>query len=115
MQRPTVVTIISNGTSKAVPLDRYVNGYALGVTIRTLSGTAGTATYTVQHTFNQSGLKNLDTAVSAVWMNHDNSVFVSATTNGDSNYAYVPSATRIVTSNVSAAEVMYTIIPMGIQ
>lgn len=111
MMRPKQFVFTSNGTSQSIPLDYYVNGYALGVTISTTGGTAGTATYTVQHTFDNPFESTF--ATTSVWLNHDASNMVAATTNQDSNYSVPPRATRIILSNVSAASVRYTIVPMG--
>jgi len=111
MMRVKRITATVTGASVAVPLDRYVNGYALGVKI---TPTNATATYTVQHTFDDPGSVNLNT--SGTWYNSDDAAFVSATTNKDSSYAYPPTATRLYVHEVSASPtITYTIVPMGIQ
>lgn len=109
MMRPKTITSTVSGASVAVPLDRYVNGYALGVKI---TPTNATATYTVQHTFDDPGQINLNTG--GTWYNHDDPALVSATSNMDSNYAFVPTATRLFLHELSASPtVTYTIVPMG--
>lgn len=109
MMRPKTITATVTGASQAIPLDRYVNGYALAVKI---TPTNATATYTVQHTFDDPGVVNLNTG--GTWYNHDDAALVSAATNKDSNYAFVPTATRIYLHEVSASPtVSYTIVPMG--
>lgn len=111
MQRPFAITVTTSGYSIPVPLDRYVNGYALAVTMKTQG-----ATYTVQHSFDnpyQPWSVNMNT--SAVWFPHGDPVMVNASGNTQSNFAFPPSAVRLnVSSKVSAGNpVTLTIIPMG--
>lgn len=109
MMRPVIVSATVTGAGRAIPLDRYVNGYALAVKI---TPTNATATYTVQHTFDDPGVVNLNTG--GTWYDHDDATMVSATSNKDSNYAFPPTATRLYVHEVSAnPTVTYTIIPMG--
>jgi len=108
MMRPKTLTLTANGTSQAVPLDYYANGVAIGVVV---SGT-GTATYTVQHTFADIGNINVNNT-NVTWLNNDDSALVNGTSTQDGNYEFIPRASRIVLSNVSAATVKFTLIHKG--
>jgi hypothetical protein len=65
---------------------------------------AGTATYTVQHTFDDVFASGFDVST-AVWFNHP--TIVDQTTNQDGNYAFPITAVRLnvtaVSSGVSGA------------
>lgn len=116
MQRPSQVIITTSGNSTPIPLDRYVNGYAVAVTMPT----AGIV-YTLQHSFDdpftdQNGNKYTTSyAVSGVWFNCDDPLLVTASSNRATNYAFPPRAIRLgVSSKVSAGNPLtLTIIPMG--
>ncbi len=111
MMRPTSLTVTTSGLSSPIPLDRYVNGYAVAVTMKT----AG-AQYTLQHSFDDPFQRwSVSMNTSATWFNSDDPVMVNASTNRASNYAFPPTACRInVTAKVSAGNpVTLTVIPMG--
>lgn len=111
MMRPKSIIITTSGLSNPIPLDYYTNGYAVAVTMKT----AG-AVYTLQHSFSDP-FANYTTSynVSGVWLNSDDPVMVNASTNRDSNYAFVPRACRLnVSAKVSAGNpVTLTVIAMG--
>lgn len=111
MMRPSSQIITTSGLSTPVPLDRYVNGYAVAVTMKT----AG-AIYTLQHSFDDPfAAYSTSYNVSGVWFNNDDPVMVNASTNRATNYAFPPLAIRLnVTAKVSAGNpVTLTIVPMG--
>lgn len=116
MQRPNYLKITSNGTTAAYPLDRYVNGYAIGVTF---SNSTMTATYTMQQSFldpsvDESGNPYSNSyKVSGQWINSNDTGMVNQTTASASNFAFPPRAIRLITSNVSGGSVTWSIVPMG--
>lgn len=107
VMRPTTLTITSTGTSQAVPLDYYTYGMGVGVAVK---GSAA-CTYTLQHTFTDPGSVNLNSAGAGVWINHDDSALVSASTTQNSNYAFTPRAARLVVAG-SAPNIDLTFIPI---
>lgn len=117
MQGPSSFTVIASGKSAPYPLDRYVNGYAIAVTMKT----AG-AIYSLQQCFDNPFLDD-DTGlpyttsynVSGTWLPFSDPIMVNASTNAVSNLAFIPRAIRInVTAKVSAGNpVKVTLIPLG--
>jgi hypothetical protein len=103
--RPTRVTVAGIGISAPIVLDhgQSPSTVAIGVII------SATATYTVEHTFDDpfaaGGL------ASATWLPH--STLNAKTTNADGNYAYPPTACRL---NVSAStgNVTMTVVTAGV-
>lgn len=117
MLRPSEIVITSNGTSQAVPLDRYTNGYAVGVT---LSNATMTATYTLQQSLldpfcsqAQGNAYTTSYKVSGNWVNSDDPVMVAQSASRTSNFAFVPRAVRLITSNVSGGSLTFSLIPLG--
>ncbi len=108
VMRPTTLTITSTGTSQAVPFDYYSFGIAVAVEVL---GSAA-CTYTLQHTFTDPGITNLNAAGGGVWINHDDSVMVSASTTQNSNYSFPPRAARLVVAG-SAPNINLTFVPMS--
>lgn len=111
MMRPQVLTVTASGKSNPIPLDRYVNGYAVAVTMKT-AGAVYTLQYSLDDPFaNYSNSYN----TSGVWFNWDDATLVNASTNKSTNLAFAPAAVRInVTAAVSSGNpVILTIIPMG--
>lgn len=106
-----VLTISASGKSNPIPLDRYVNGYAVAITMPT----AG-AIYTLQYSLDNP-FANYSTSynTSGVWFNCDDVTLVNASTNKTTNFAFAPAAVRInASAAVSAANpITLTIIPMG--
>lgn len=117
MQGPSSFTVTASGLSNPYPLDRYVNGYAVAVTMKT----AG-AIFSLQQSFDNpfqddaTGLPYTTSYnVSGVWLPFSDPVMVNQSANAVSNLAYIPRAIRInVTAKVSAGNpVKVTLIPMG--
>lgn len=111
MMRPSSFTVTTSGNSAPVPLDRYVNGYALAVTMPT----AG-AIYTLQYSLDDpQAFYSTSYNVSGTWFNWDDATLVNASTNRSTNLAFPPAAIRIsVSSKCSAGRpVTVTFIPMG--
>jgi hypothetical protein len=89
MQRQIATLSDASGgvkTSNALPFDIYNRPEcSLQVVV------TGTVSYTVQQT-----LDNIfDATVTPTWFDHPDSNLVSATTNKQGNYAYIPSAVRL--------------------
>lgn len=116
MHRPNYLEIKTNTTTAAYPIDRYVNGYALGMSY---SNATGTATYTLQYSLLDPYLApdgnpyTTSYKVSGQWQNWDDSTLVNATTSKSTNLAFTARAVRAITSNVSAQTLTFSIIPMG--
>lgn len=117
MQAPSSFTVIASGKSNPYPLDRYVNGYAVAVTMKT----AG-AIYSLQQCFDNPFLDDSTGSpyttsynVSGNWFPFSDTVMVNASTNAVSNLVFIPRAIRInVTAKVSAGNpVTVTLIPNG--
>jgi hypothetical protein len=104
--QPTRVTITGVTTSAPVVVDRYTAAAAcaLGVKIN-----SGTATYTVEHTFDDpfaaGGLG------SATWYPH--ATLVAQTTNKDGNYAFNPTACRLNVTVSSGGTCTLTVVQEG--
>lgn len=111
MMRPSSITAITSGNSVPVPLDRYVNGYAVAVTMPT----AG-AVYTLQYSLDDPyDNYSVSYNVSGAWFNWDDATLVNASANKSTNLAFPPAAIRLkLTSGVSAGRpVTLRYIPMG--
>jgi len=90
------------GSSSTIVLDR--NGrpeISLQVVVN------GTVNYTVQQT-----LDNPFSSVSPTWFDHPDSNLVAATANKQGNYAYVPSAVKVVVNSGSGTATL-TVIQAG--
>lgn len=123
MMRPTSLVVITSGNSTPIPLDRYVNGYAVDVQMKT-AGIVYTLQYTLDDpTYDPVATFNAGTPIrwsvgintSATWFNWDDPLLVAASTNRSSNLAYAPSAIRVsVSAKCSAGNpLVLNIIPMG--
>lgn len=111
MLRPSSLIITASGLSTPIPLDRYVNGYAVAVTMKT----AGIQ-YTLQHSFdNPFQTWSVGMNTSADWFNCGDARLVNASTNRDTNYAFAPAAMRVnVSAGVSAGNPLnLRFVPMG--
>ena len=84
----------ASGVTAPVPMDQYISPFnvALGIV------PAGTATYTVQHTFDDPFASDFDPAT-ATWFNHPD--LTSESGNNDGNYAFPVRAIRL---NVSSTD-----------
>lgn len=89
-------TVTGVGTSPTLPMDFRAQNFNIGFGCEV----TGSATYTVQHTFDDI----YNPAVTVVWFN--NSTVTNATANQDGNYAFPISAMRL---NVTAGTGSVTI------
>lgn len=95
--RPVTLTVTGVGTSPIVPMDFRAQNFNVGFGCEI----TGTATYSVQHTFDD--VYTIPSG-NVVWFNH---AFVNAaTTNQDGNYAFPIRAMRL---NVTASTGSVTI------
>lgn len=111
MMRPSSITVATSGLSNPVPLDRYVNGYALAVTMPTNG-----AVYTLQYSLDDPyDTYSVSYNTSGAWFNWDDPLLVNASTNRSTNLAFPPAAIRLkITSGSSAGRpVTLRYIPMG--
>lgn len=92
--RPIRITLTGPGVSQPVPLDQYQTPFNVGIGVKIPAGSS--ATYTVEHTFDDVFSPNFNPSA-AVWFPH--AALVSKSTSADGNYAFPVSATRI---NVAA-------------
>jgi len=84
---------LGNGISTAVPVDTLLNPFSVGVGCTI---TSGTATYTVQHCFDDVFNPNFNPGT-AIWINHPS--LVNQTTSIDGNYAFPVRAIRLVVNS----------------
>lgn len=112
MMRAKDYLITTSGKSNPIPLDQYVNGYAIGVTTNN-----GVSNYTLQYSL-LDPFANYSTSytVSGRWFDCDDPLLVNASTNRSTNFAFAPRAVRVyVSGRVSANNAMtLSIIPMGV-
>jgi hypothetical protein len=85
--RPQTIATTGTSVSVIVPFDTYRNPFNVGIGCVV----NGTATYTIQHTFDDV----ITQTASITWFNHDDASLVSTTTNANGNFAYPVSAARI--------------------
>lgn len=116
MMRPVHQVITASGNAQPIPLDRYVNGYAIAVT----RSSAMKVNYTVQYSLDDPfATYTTSFAASANWFNMDDPVMVNQSANRASNFAFPPTAVRVVTTIFSAgsgalpAALTFHINPMG--
>ena len=88
----------SSGVTAPIPMDQYISPFNVGFGI----APSGTATYTVQHTFEDPFASDFD-AATAVWFNHPD--IASESGNNDGNYAFPVRAIRL---NVAANDATVT-------
>lgn len=113
-----LVTASAGGTtySPAYPIDTYGNPTSIGIGVDIVYGTTS-ALYDVQHTFDDPGVINLNTSptgnsiTTGIW--HNNSALTSASTNGDTNYAFPPRAIRLALRAAASAQCRINIIQAG--
>lgn len=106
MPQPTSITVTGVDTSEWIPMDYFRTPFnvGLGVTI------TGTATYTVQHTF-QNPNNPPGTTPTRIF-NHE--TLVGQTANADGNYAFPVAAIRIDVT-ASTGSVTLDVIQSGIR
>lgn len=83
--RPVTLTVSGVGNSPIVPMDFRAQNFSIGFGCVI----TGTATYSVQHTFDDI----YNPAITPTWFN--NSTVTAATTNMDGNYAFPIRAMRL--------------------
>lgn len=116
MQQPSQQIITASGKGSPYPLDRYTNGYAVYVTMKTPG-----AIFTLKQSpdspyLDQNGNPYTTSYnVSGTWMDSSDPVMVKASTNVVSNLAFIPRAIRVsARSGVSANNPLtLTVIPLG--
>lgn len=104
------VGIAATFATPTTPLDHYIgDGIAQAVVL------GGTATYTVQHTFDNVQVQTWKdgyswNAAGGNWLDHDSSEFVDGTATADGNYQFVPKATRLKCTAWTSGTVEYDVI-----
>lgn len=100
--------LTTNGISASVPFvcDLFKSPFNIGMG----AVVTGSATYTVQHTFDD--IFNI-TPASCTWFPHDDATFVNATTNVDGNIAFPCTAIRL-NQTAGAGSVVLTVIQAGL-
>lgn len=96
-----------NTYSPVVVVDTYNDpcNIALGIVV------TGSALYTVQHNFTDPRTTNLNTVLSAGWMDHQ--FLVNQTTTSAGNYAFPPAAIRLSLGAAATATAVFTVIQGG--
>lgn len=119
--RPKSFTITASaaGTtySPAMPLNfNYNDPFNVGIGVQVIYGTTS-ALYDVQHTFSDPWAINLNTApgtntsATGIWVN--NATLASASTTGDTNYAFPVRAVRLALRAAASAQVTITVLQGG--
>lgn len=105
--RPVVIEKTGAGATDPVPMNQYTSPFNVGFGC----DVTGSATYTVQHTFDNVFASDF-TPSAAKWYNH--STVSGVSTDQDGNYAFPVSAIRLVLSGGSTGSVKMTILQAGI-
>ena len=111
MMRPKDYVYTASGKTAPIPLDMYVNGYGIGVTMNN----AGIV-YTLQYSMlNPYANYTNSYTVSGRWFDCDDPLLVNASTNRSTNFAFPPRAVRLnASAGVSAGNpITLSITPMG--
>lgn len=109
--RPKDYVYTASGKTAPIPLDMYVNGYGIGVTMNT----AGVV-YTLQYSMlDPSARYTTSYTVSGRWFDWDDTLLVNASTNRSTNLAFPARAIRLnVSAGVSAGNpITLSLTPMG--
>ena len=101
--RPVVKIVAGAGNSAPIVMDHYRTPFNVGFSV----SVGGTATYTVQHTFDDV----LDTAVTPTWINHP--VIASLSAGADGNYAFPVRAIRLSVAGGATGNTVLTLIQAG--
>lgn len=126
MQRPIHFTYTGSGRGKPIPVDRYVNGYAVAVTLNpptmkinyTLKYSLQDPTYKTRGSLYTGGPK-VDSPwvnsfkTSATWFNSDDPVMVNQSAARTSNFSFAPTAVLLSATAVSGGTAYLHLIPMG--
>lgn len=90
----------ADGVTDPVPLDQYISPFNVSLAVVP----TGTATFTVQYTFDDPFTADFD-AATAVWFNHPD--ITSESGNIDGNFAFPVRATRLNVSSTDADVTFY--------
>jgi hypothetical protein len=93
--------------SKPFVVDTWSNPCNIGIGVTV----AGSALYTVQHTFADPYAVNLANPTAASWL--DNDFLASASVGNDTNYAFPPTAIRLALAAAASAQATMTVIQAG--
>lgn len=100
--RAITKSVTGVGTTTPIPLDNYISPFNVGFGVVV----SGTATYTVQHSFDNPFAAGY-TAAGATWFDHPD--VAAETTNADGNYAFPVAAIRVnLTSGSGTATITAT-------
>lgn len=86
--RPISVTVSGAGVSSPIPMDYTANQFSVGVGCKI----SATATYTVEHTFDDVYATTFNPSTATWW---PNSGLTAKTANADGNYAFPVRAVRL--------------------
>lgn len=120
MMRPVHYTYKGSGRGQPIPLDRYVNGYAIGVT---LNPPTMKINYTVKYSLQDPEYKTYGPVnstpwvtsfkTSATWFKSDDPVMVNQSAARVSNFSFAPTAVLLSATIASAGTAYLHVIPMG--
>ena len=102
--RPTVISQTGIGTSSPARLNVIQSDFKVGIG----AVVSGTATYTIQHSFDDPGdySSASDYGTNATWFPHED--LAAQTASADGNYAYPVQASRVnITSGTGTVTVTY--------
>lgn len=103
MMRPKYLQVTASGRSNPVPLDRYVNGYAIAVVLTSGMQVNYTVQYSMDDPEGNNGVRYTNSYnVSGAWFNMDDPVMVNQSANRASNFAFPPRAVRVLSTKFSA-------------
>lgn len=118
--RPIHYTYSGSGRGQPIPLDRYVNGYALAVT---LNPPTMKINYTLKYSLQDPEYKTYGPVgttkwansfkTSATWFRSDDPVMVNQSAARSSNFAFPPTAVLLSATAVSGGVATLHIVPMG--
>lgn len=95
------------GVSAPYFVNHYSRAVPIGIGVKIVGGTA---TYSVQHTFDDPQAAGFNPAT-AKWFDHE--TLVAQTTDQDGNYSAFPRAIRLNVTALAGATVTMTLVPAG--
>lgn len=118
MMRPIHYVYTGSGRGQPLPLDRYVNGYAVAVT---LNPNNMKINYTLKYSLDDPEYRDPRTRIpwtnsyktSATWFKSDDPVMVNQSAARASNFAFPPRAVLLSATAVSGGVATLHINPMG--
>jgi hypothetical protein len=105
--RPVRKTVTTTGPIAAIPLDFEATPYDIGIGVVIPAGSS--ATYTVEHTFDDVFANNFN-PTTATWLPH--ATLSGRTTTADGNYAYPITAVRLNVAAVTG-QVVFNVLQAG--